>query len=236
MNCQKFESVASELARGQMMEADVRGEALAHVDACEECALRLRDEETLTRGLRSLSGEMAALNAPPELELKLREAFRSRAVVVRRSHVNYWVAGIAAVLLIAASVIAPSWNTDKSIEVIADRAEPTPIKEEPRVDRPEPPKKQEEVAQKPRKRVSRRAPGTEVANHVTREIATDFMPLGYLNPATLQDGGQIVRVELPRSALVNFGLPVNMERYHETVKADVLLGVDGLAHAIRFVQ
>jgi hypothetical protein len=75
-----------------------------------------------------------------------------------------------------------------------------------------------------------------VANHATREIATDFMPLGYLNPATFQDGGQIVRVELPRSALVNFGLPVNMDRYHEKVKADVLLGVDGLAHAIRFVQ
>ena len=75
-----------------------------------------------------------------------------------------------------------------------------------------------------------------MANHVTREIATDFMPLGYLNPATLQEGGQIVRVELPRSTLVNFGLPVNMDRYHEKVKADVFIGVDGLAHAIRFVK
>ena len=52
----------------------------------------------------------------------------------------------------------------------------------------------------------------------------------------IQDGGQIVRVQLPRSALVNFGLPVNMDRYSEKVKADVLIGVDGLAHAIRFVQ
>jgi len=45
-----------------------------------------------------------------------------------------------------------------------------------------------------------------------------------------------VRVELPRSALANFGLPVNMDRYNEKVKADVLVGVDGLAHAIRFIQ
>ena len=73
--------------------------------------------------------------------------------------------------------------------------------------------------------------------HITaREIATDFIPLSYMNVASLQDGGQIVRVELPRSALVNFGLPVNMDRYNEKVKADVLLGFDGLAHAIRFVQ
>jgi hypothetical protein len=73
-----------------------------------------------------------------------------------------------------------------------------------------------------------------VANHA--EVATDFMPLGYLNPALLQDGGQIVRVEVPRTTMASFGLPVNMDRYNERVKADVLLGVDGVPHAIRFVQ
>jgi hypothetical protein len=76
----------------------------------------------------------------------------------------------------------------------------------------------------------------QVANHVTNEIATDFIPISYMSPANLQEGGQIVRVQLPRAALVNFGLPVNMDRYNEKVKADVLLGVDGRAHAIRFVQ
>jgi hypothetical protein len=57
-----------------------------------------------------------------------------------------------------------------------------------------------------------------------------------MTAANLQDGGQIIRVELPRSALTKFGLPVNMDRYNEKVKADVLFGVDGMAHAIRFVQ
>jgi hypothetical protein len=46
----------------------------------------------------------------------------------------------------------------------------------------------------------------------------------------------MVRVELPRSAMASFGLPVNMDRANENVKADVLMGVDGLAHAIRFVR
>jgi len=46
----------------------------------------------------------------------------------------------------------------------------------------------------------------------------------------------MVRVELPHSALATFGLPVNMDRANERVKADVLFGVDGLAHAIRFVR
>lgn len=195
------------------------------------------EEETLTSKLKLLAKEMESLNAPPEVEMKLRSAFRQRAVFTRRSYVNYWlVAGIAAVLLIAISVIALRSRTEPPKPVTAQNEQPR-IKEEPRVAEPREPQQQEVVADKPpRRRSVRRAPRTEVANHVTREIATDFMPLGYLSPATLQDGGQIVRVELPRSALVNFGLPVNMDRYHEKVKADVLLGVDGLAHAIRFVQ
>jgi hypothetical protein len=82
----------------------------------------------------------------------------------------------------------------------------------------------------------RRPENTQLANHVNTEIATDFIPLSSMTAVNLQDGGQIVRVELPRSALTNFGLPVNMDRYNEKVKADVLFGVDGLAHAIRFVQ
>ena len=77
---------------------------------------------------------------------------------------------------------------------------------------------------------------TVAANTVGNEITTEFLPVGYLNAANLQDGGQIVRVELPRSAMVSFGLPVNMDRYNEKVKADVLLGFDGVARAIRFVQ
>ena len=71
---------------------------------------------------------------------------------------------------------------------------------------------------------------------MVNEVTTEFMPVGYMSVTILQEGGQIVRVEVPRSRLVNFGLPVNMERSHEKVKADILVGVDGLARAIRFVQ
>ena len=78
MNCQRFESVVSELARGQMMAAEQRGEALAHSDACEECAVRLRDEERLTSGLKSLAREMDALGAPPAIEAKHLAEFRNR--------------------------------------------------------------------------------------------------------------------------------------------------------------
>jgi Zn-finger nucleic acid-binding protein len=70
----------------------------------------------------------------------------------------------------------------------------------------------------------------------TKELATDFVLVGYGNALDLQDGGQLVRVELPRSALARFGLPMNMDRVDERIKADVLVGTDGLARAIRFVE
>ena len=68
------------------------------------------------------------------------------------------------------------------------------------------------------------------------EIATDFMPVSYGDNLNDIDNGRIVRVEMPRSALAQFGLPVNMDRAGERIKADVLIGDDGMARAIRFVR
>ena len=257
MNCQRFESVVSELARGQMMAAEQRGEALAHSDACEQCAVRLRDEEMLTRGLRSLAVEMESLEAPAGIETKLLAEFRNRSAAPvtsisaprRQVNARYWLSAVAAILLIAIAIVAIRSRTDDKNERNARQVEapkPAGVQEAPpekqqpvnensfAVNDPEP--QRNIVPQKRRSnRVNRTRPAV-MANHVTNEIATDFMPLGYMNAASLQDGGQIIRVELRRSALANFGVPVNMDRYNEKVKADVLLGVDGMARAIRFVQ
>ena len=254
MNCQRFESVVSELARGQMMAAEQRGEALAHSDACEDCGARLRDEEMLTRGLRSLAFEMESVEAPAGIETKLLAEFRNRSAApasTPRKLVNarYWLSAVAAILLIAIAIVAiRSRTANENEENARQTPAPRPLEaqEAPRekpqavnensfaVNVPTPPRKV--TPQKRRSnRVNRTAPAL-MANHVTNEIATDFMPLGYMNAASLQDGGQIIRVELRRSALANFGVPVNMDRYNERVKADVLLGVDGMARAIRFVQ
>ena len=253
MNCQKFEQVVGDLARGRMMEAEMRREGLAHAEECEICEARLRDEETLTRGLQLLAADMESLSAPPEMESKLREAFRSRSTVVplaaRSVRPRYWWAAVAAVLLLAMTVAAAWWRSTTSQQEVANQTPPkkqvevpkSPV--EPPAPKPveynavnEPPKPQTLPKSVHRNTTPRRAPETAMANHVTNEIATDFMPLGDFNPASLQDGGQIVRVKVGRTTLVRFGLPVNMDRFNENVKADVLVGSDGLAHAIRFVQ
>ena len=87
-----------------------------------------------------------------------------------------------------------------------------------------------------RNRPAQRATHLTPTTSANEEITTEFLPLSYSSSLSQFDEGQVVRIELPRSALQSLGLPVNAERASERVKADVLLGHDGIARAIRFVR
>jgi hypothetical protein len=65
------------------------------------------------------------------------------------------------------------------------------------------------------------------------ETATEFIALSYL-PAS--ESGQVVRVKVPRSMLVSLGVSTNVERSKEFVNAEVIVGDDGAARAIRFLN
>jgi len=257
MNCQKFEEVVSELARGQMMDADLQTEALDHVAECRQCMLRLSHEENLSRGFATVKREMATLEAPGAVEARLLAAFQTPSVAqpgfTRRNNSRYWLTAVAALLLIVLGVMAMRARTEnnqpKQLQA-ADKQEKKAndttavANATPKIAAPKnvAPEKRVQPGRKPanflakanRNRSTRNQ--NVVANHAVNEVATEFMPLGYMTAANFQEGGQIVRVELPRATLANFGFPVNMDRYREKVKADILLGADGLAHAIRFVQ
>lgn len=64
----------------------------------------------------------------------------------------------------------------------------------------------------------------------------EYLALTYLAKTTAFESGTVVRVELSRSALASLGLPVTFEGSATSVKADVVIGDDGVAQAIRLVQ
>lgn len=68
------------------------------------------------------------------------------------------------------------------------------------------------------------------------EVTTDFIPLMQGAAFTQTEAARLVRVEIPRAALAQFGIPLNGEHAGGRVKADLLLGEDGTARAIRFVR
>jgi len=78
----------------------------------------------------------------------------------------------------------------------------------------------------PRKAVHRKPPA--------REVVTQFFPLMEDPPPF--ERGELLRVSLPASAMRGVGLAVNEDRLTERVQADVLVGQEGLARAIRFVR
>jgi hypothetical protein len=68
------------------------------------------------------------------------------------------------------------------------------------------------------------------------EETTAFIPLTYSGGAASDAGSMVVRVEVPRATLLSLGLPLNLERGNSHVKADLLVGDDGITRAIRFVR
>ena len=77
------------------------------------------------------------------------------------------------------------------------------------------------------------------AQEITLQSTTMFLPIstaagcGYLPP---MESATVVRVELPMSSVRLMGWPVSEERAGEGVEADMLLGQDGLARGVRFVE
>jgi len=252
MNCVKFEAVIVDLARGQMMDAGAREGGLAHARECARCGARLAAEQRLTAGMRALAAGDDLAEAPVALEATLRAAFRQQATLpapaalTRRFPV--WPLVAAAGILVAFGLIINSWlrrppASQPGVEVSGPpapapsptRALPTPPSElaetrrPPRVHRP---------AGRPGDAARRLnpAPMTDEAELGEVEVATGFLPLIYDGLLPPLESGQVIRVEVPRFALISYGLPLNAERADEPIKADVLLGQDGLARAIRLVH
>jgi len=71
---------------------------------------------------------------------------------------------------------------------------------------------------------------------VPGEDAPEFYPIGDAGDPRETAGGHIVRVEMPRSSLFALGVNVPLENDSETVKADLLVGADGVTRAIRVVK
>ena len=260
MNCQDFEASINDLARDQIMDSATRAAALAHSEGCRECAARLADERMLSAGL----GRLAATGgeAPARVEAALLAAFRERKQVpaaplvapIKPHAWRRWAIAAAAAVLILIALVALRANqpatepAEQATTAQPDPARPNNVQPAPAVQTPR--EQKNPVAPRNRKRElqnryadgrPRRStpPAEDDKGNVAAgdyEVATDFIPLTHRGSFAQWEGGQIVRVELPRTALASFGLPVNPERAGERVKADVVVGNDGMARAIRFVR
>jgi hypothetical protein len=71
---------------------------------------------------------------------------------------------------------------------------------------------------------------------VAEEETDGFYPLPEAEALPAVENAMVVRVQLPVSSLQLMGVPVNEESADLSVQADLLLGQDGLARAVRLVE
>jgi len=260
MNCREFEDIVNDIVRAKMIDAASRAAGTAHAENCGRCASRLADERALSAGLRSLAVSDDGKAAPATVEAALLEAFRAqvsnppaRRLPARSGSWPRWALAAAAAILIALGLIVyraihiEPQKDDKALIKKTTTRQPSVDREQRVVnDAVEPEPRRGPRAPRPRRGSRPRLikpfiidGGTTYAKE--SEYATDFFPLSYSDDQKPTESGevirvQVIRVQMPRPALIAFGLPVNVERADVPVKADLLVGEDGLARAIRFVR
>ncbi len=179
----------------------------------------MRIEELLREMARSSRHQQAS----PELERKLAMEFRKQRM---KRLLPLWTAAIAAMIIIGIW-LAPQQQHHVPLPVRTETAVLPPPEAEievPVAALPEVPRQRVLV---PVKKLPQQP--------VRQELRTSFYALG----ASAFSGtaeGYIVRVRVPRAAMASFGLPVNQELMDQRVDADLLVGDDGTARAIRFVR
>jgi len=166
----------------------------------------------ISSALRALAEHDSGLEAPAEVETRVLAAFRKKRARRKLKTVALASLAVAAGITLFFARIHPQPKQVAPVPVrqqpIAVAAAPTPL-----------PKAT------PKARPVKRQP---------REVVTQFFPL--LDVAPPFESGELLRVTVPASTMRRVGLPVNEDHLTDRVYADVLVGQEGLARAIRFVS
>jgi hypothetical protein len=248
MSCQRFEADLVDLARNALGDRDAEASVRRHLEVCEACAARFERERRLTENLRTFS---AATTVPANdvAERRLMMAFASAPhaspALGRHAMIARWTvwAAAACIFFVVGAWAAVEWRTrtesapaataaspQASFPAAAEQARPVEQVESPV---PAPAPFAADARRTPAPRVVRAAQRNELPQETDR--LAGFIPLPAAGGLPGFDSGMIVRVAIPTASLPAYGLAITPES-NQTVNADLLVGQDGQARAIRLVS
>jgi hypothetical protein len=254
MKCQEFEPIIISLARGQLVETAARDEALGHFERCARCANAFAEQQALTSRIRVAAETLTDHGASARVETDLRRAFRERAgrsITAEAGSQTKWgwnwpwrLVGAAAAIILLALMAGvgylksrPGNQKPEAVNLPATPSIADPGQKQESEARTEGRGNQNQKAASNSGGSRRRGRRYSVRQNAESpvEVATRFYPLVDENEMAPLESGKVVRVEVPASTLISLGLPITAESINRPVQADLLLGQDGLARAIRFL-
>ena len=260
MNCRDFDAIVSGLVRRETPRAMIE-EARAHVASCARCAPLLAKQQSLSIGLKALAARPDEDRAAERIESALRAEFRrqhagavepgvygARATTLssfplfwqRRSWVLVPIIITLAVVLIMGRFQqrprVSSWTQSHPHTEVQPSSPHPAVVAAVSTQHPAIQSAAKQKGSRPRGRVGSRWARARLPDS-RDEWTTYFYSLPNSSGLDLDEGWQMVRVDMPVSALATLGVPlVNEGSSNQYVKADVVLAADGTARAIRFVQ
>lgn len=183
-----------------------------HLRECAACAARYQQEQHLAAGLKALGGQLRRVEAPARIERRLVRQFRIEAGVAPAPRRGLWIPVLTWGTAVAATVTLAL--------LLVHGRQP----QETRHARPE--------------NVQLAAVGSATPIELPTGITAEdgFIPLPNVEQIGPNEQVDVVRMEVPRSAVVALGIPVSDELASEKVEADVALGADGVARAVRLME
>jgi hypothetical protein len=207
MNCQEFWNQAPQGSRPGA------AEWAAHLSQCRVCASTWAAHRNLAAGLRQVAADWSHLSAPPRVEASLVNAFRSQAGLVRIPRPRPWIAAFTWAAAAAATLVL-------AFSLLRVHA---PVSARPKA-----------IPANTAILATLQDPETAFGAEAVQE--SGFIPLPNVEQLAPNESGDVVRVEVPRSAMIAVGIEVSPERAAEPVQAEVMFGPDGVARAVRFLD
>lgn len=205
--------------RQSLMEGTREGRA--HARGCARCAITLHNQIKIAEGLAALA-KMETRGPSPALEA----AFLGEFGQLARSRRWTRVAAVAGTLAASLAVIFLLRQPPETLHVaskvpqahvvlrtLGEPVTPAPVPERVRVAH----------------RTPRRAP------HTVSPV-TDFVAVPFAAPLERDERAQLVRISMPVGTLAAWGFPLGSGDPEREIDADVVVGEDGLARAIRLLR
>jgi hypothetical protein len=225
----------------QELSAADRTEVAARLAACDACRQRATIVEQRRNRVAALfsattpaEGQIPAVAALTRFHARVAEAERAPVLGLGFVLKAALAAGVVGLVVF---VVATAWRPAPGAQgpARADRQAPAPTP----------------LAAPPEPLVARAAPGEDTATPRVERVAARrpsraprrALPSAPVDPyllltedASRPEMGMVVRVRLPLSVLTTFGDMPSNSRTSPEIEADVLVGQDGRARAIRFVS